>query len=91
MALFGGSSGQVPPFDVQRLNALGSLFLTRPSLGAYTRTRDELLARTDELFGWVAAGELDVRVGGTYPLADARRAHEDLEGRRTAGKLLLLP
>lgn len=91
MALFGGSSGQVPPFDVQRLNALGSLFLTRPSLGAYTRTREELLSRTDELLGWVAAGELDVRVGGTYPLADARRAHEELEGRRTTGKLLLLP
>ncbi|MEZ0164561.1 quinone oxidoreductase [Kineococcus sp. LSe6-4] len=91
MALFGGSSGQVPPFDVQRLNALGSLFLTRPSLGAYTRTRAELLSRAGELFGWIAAGELDVRVGGTYPLAQARRAHEDLQGRRTTGKLLLLP
>ncbi|MEW1960015.1 quinone oxidoreductase [Kineococcus sp. NPDC059986] len=91
MALFGGSSGQVPPFDVQRLNALGSLFLTRPTLASYTQTREELLSRTDELFGWIAAGRLDVRVGGTYPLPDVRRAHEDLQGRRTTGKLLLLP
>jgi NADPH2:quinone reductase len=91
MALFGGSSGQVPPFDVQRLNALGSLFLTRPTLASYTQTREELLSRTDELFGWIAAGRVDVRVGGTYPLPDARRAHEDLQGRRTTGKLLLLP
>jgi NADPH2:quinone reductase len=76
---------------VQRLNALGSLFLTRPTLASYTQTREELLSRTDELFGWIAAGRVDVRVGGTYPLPDARRAHEDLQGRRTTGKLLLLP
>jgi NADPH2:quinone reductase len=91
MVLFGGSSGQVPPFDVQRLNAGGSLFLTRPTLAAYTVDRAELLARTEEVFGWIAAGRLDVRVGHTYPLADARRAHEDLEARRTTGKLLLIP
>ncbi|WP_432547690.1 quinone oxidoreductase family protein [Kineococcus sp. SYSU DK004] len=91
MVLFGGSSGQVPPFDVQRLNTGGSLFLTRPTLASYTRTREELLARCEDLFGWIAAGRLDVRIGGTYPLADARRAHEDLQGRRTTGKLLLLP
>ncbi|PRY15285.1 quinone oxidoreductase family protein [Kineococcus rhizosphaerae] len=91
MVLFGGSSGQVPPFDVQRLNAGGSLFLTRPTLAGYTLTRAELLGRARELFGWIAAGQLDVRVGHTYPLTDARRAHEDLEGRRTTGKLLLVP
>ncbi|WP_432543832.1 quinone oxidoreductase family protein [Kineococcus sp. SYSU DK002] len=91
MVLFGGSSGQVPPFDVQRLNAKGSLFLTRPTLASYTRDRAELLARTDELLGWVAAGRLDVRVGHTHPLAEARRAHEELQGRRTTGKVLLLP
>ena len=91
MVVFGGSSGQVPPFDVQRLNAKGSLFLTRPTLGSYTRDRAELLARTEEVFGWITAGRLDVRVGGTYPLTGARRAHEDLEARRTTGKLLLVP
>ncbi|ABS02527.1 quinone oxidoreductase family protein [Kineococcus radiotolerans] len=91
MVVFGGSSGQVPPFDVQRLNAKGSLFLTRPTLRSYTRDRAELLARTEEVFGWITAGRLDVRVGGTYPLTAARRAHEDLEGRRTTGKLLLVP
>ncbi|MBB2900277.1 NADPH2:quinone reductase [Kineococcus radiotolerans] len=91
MVAFGGSSGQVPPFDVQRLNAKGSLFLTRPTLGSYTRDRAELLARTEEVFGWITAGRLDVRVGGTYPLTGARRAHEDLEARRSTGKLLLLP
>ncbi|MCI2238441.1 quinone oxidoreductase [Paenibacillus sp. TRM 82003] len=91
LALYGGSSGQVPPLDVQRLNAAGSLFLTRPTLASYTRDRAELLGRTGELFGWVADGRLDVRIGATHPLADVRRAHEDLEGRRTTGKLLLLP
>ncbi|WP_337060033.1 quinone oxidoreductase family protein [Kineococcus sp. G2] len=91
LALYGASSGQVPPFDVQRLNAAGSLFLTRPTLASYTQDRAELLARTGELFALVADGRLDVRIGATYPLADARRAHEDLEGRRTTGKLLLLP
>ena len=91
MVLFGGSSGQVPPFDVQRLNAGGSLFLTRPTLGSYTRDRAELVSRTEEVFGWIAAGKLDVRIGHAYPLADVRRAHEDLEARRTTGKLLLVP
>ncbi|WP_432534166.1 quinone oxidoreductase family protein [Kineococcus arenarius] len=91
LALYGGSSGQVPPFDVQRLNAAGSLFLTRPTLASYTQDRAELLARTDELFGWVADGLLDVRIGGTHPLEQARCAHEDLQARRTTGKLLLVP
>ncbi|WP_432490950.1 quinone oxidoreductase family protein [Kineococcus auxinigenes] len=91
LALYGGSSGQVPPFDVQRLNAAGSLFLTRPTLASYTQDRAELLARTEELFGWVADGRLRVRIGGTHPLERARRAHEELQGRRTTGKLLLVP
>ena len=91
MALYGAASGPVPPFDPQRLNAGGSLFLTRPTLAHYIATREELLARADDIFGWIASGELSVHVGGRYPLADARRAHEDLEGRRTTGKLLLLP
>jgi NADPH2:quinone reductase len=81
----------VPPLDPQRLNAGGSLFLTRPSLAHYTATREELLERAGELFGWIAAGKLDVRIGGRYALADAARAHEDLHGRRTTGKLLLMP
>jgi len=91
MVLYGASSGPVPPVDPQRLNSGGSLFLTRPSLGHYTATREELLERADELFGWIAAGKLDVRIGGRYSLADAGRAHEDLQGRRTTGKLLLVP
>lgn len=91
MVLFGGSSGQVPPFEVQRLNSGGSLYLTRPTLASYSQTREELLSRAGEVFGWIAAGRLDVRVGHTYPLAQARAAHEDLEGRRTTGKVLLLP
>jgi NADPH2:quinone reductase len=91
MVLYGASSGPAPPLDPQRLNAGGSLFLTRPSLVHYTATREELLERAGELFGWIAAGTLDVRIGGRYPLADAARAHEDLHGRRTTGKLLLVP
>jgi NADPH:quinone reductase len=91
LVLFGASSGPVPPVDPQRLNAGGSLFLTRPSLGHYTATKDELRGRARDLFGWVTGGTLDVRVGGRYPLAEAGRAHEDLQGRRTTGKLLLLP
>jgi NADPH2:quinone reductase len=91
MVLYGGASGQVPPFDPQRLNSSGSLFLTRPSLVHYTLTREELLGRAGDVFGWITEGMLQVRIGGTYPLAEAGRAHEDLQGRRTTGKLLLLP
>ncbi|WP_182873746.1 quinone oxidoreductase family protein [Microbispora sp. H10670] len=91
MALYGAASGPVPPFDPQRLNAGGSLFLTRPTLGHYTATREELLSRADDVLGWVASGALKVRVSERYPLAEARRAHDDLEGRRTTGKLLLVP
>ncbi|MEU5695973.1 quinone oxidoreductase [Actinosynnema sp. NPDC020468] len=91
LALYGAASGPVPPLDPQILNQHGSLFLTRPSLGAYTATREELDWRAGELFGAVADGSLKVRIGGRYALSDAKRAHEDLEGRRTTGKLLLTP
>jgi NADPH2:quinone reductase len=89
MVLFGSASGPVPPVSTARLNA-GSLFLTRPSLRHYTATREELLARAGAVLDWVASGRLDVRIGGRYRLEDARRAHEDLEGRRTTGKLILV-
>lgn len=91
LVLFGAASGQVPAFDLQRLNTGGSLFVTRPTLGDYVATREELLWRAGELFAAVAAGQLDVRIGGRYPLAEAEQAHRDLEGRRTTGKLLLTP
>ena len=91
MVLYGASSGPVPPLDPQRLNSGGSLFLTRPTLVHYVADRAELLWRAGDLFEWIAKGELDVRIGGEYPLADADRAHEDLAGRRTTGKLLLIP
>lgn len=91
MVLSGAASGPVPPFDPMQLEGAGSLYLTRPSLRHYTARREELLARAREVLGWVADGKLEVRIGGRYPLEDARKAHEDLEGRRTAGKLLLLP
>lgn len=89
MVLFGASSGPVPPFDLQRLNAGGSLFITRPSLGHYIATDDELHARADDLFAAVAAGTLDVRIGARFPLADATAAHTALEGRATTGKVIL--
>jgi NADPH2:quinone reductase len=89
MVLFGQSSGPVPPFDPGLLNARGSLFLTRPSLGHYLATRDELLTRAGELMELVASGRLKVRVSATYPLADVAQAHRDLESRKTIGKLLL--
>jgi NADPH2:quinone reductase len=91
LVLYGAASGPVPPFELQRLQTGGSLFVTRPTLGDYVATRAELTARTDELFEWIATGRLNVRVGDTYPLADAARAHEDLVARRTVGKLLLIP
>ena len=91
MVLYGAASGPVPPLDLQRLMAGGSLHVTRPTLGDYVVTRDELVARTGDLFGWIASGQLSVRIGGTYPLDGAAAAHEDLAGRRTTGKLLLTP
>jgi NADPH:quinone reductase len=91
LALFGASSGPVPPFDPQRLNAAGSLYLTRPTLGHYVATREELTWRAGELFDAVGSGALRVRVGATFPLADAAEAHRALEGRATTGKVLLHP
>jgi NADPH:quinone reductase len=91
MVLYGAASGQVPPVDPQRLNSGGSLFLTRPTLVHYIADADELRWRAGEVFDWIAKDELDVRIGGTYPLADAARAQGDLASRRTTGKLLLLP
>ncbi|HEX7894841.1 MAG TPA: quinone oxidoreductase [Terriglobales bacterium] len=91
MVLFGGSSGAVPPFDLIQLSQKGSLFVTRPTLGHYTITREELLMRAEAVFGMIAAGKLKLRIEHTYKLEDAQQAHRDLEGRRTTGKLLLIP
>lgn len=91
LVLFGAASGPVPPVDPQVLNAKGSLFLTRPSLGSYTQTRQELEQRANDVLGWIAAGKLKLRIGGTYPLDQAAQAHTDLAGRKTTGKLLLSP
>lgn len=90
LVLFGASSGPVPPIDPLRLAAAGSIFVTRPTLGDYKRTRAELLERTNDLFAAIAAGELHVRIGATYPLAEAAQAHRDLEARKTTGKVLLV-
>jgi NADPH2:quinone reductase len=91
MVLYGAASGQVPPLDPQRLNSAGSLFLTRPTLAHYIADPAELQWRAGEVLDQVASGELDVRIGGSYPLADAARAQQDLAARRTTGKLLLIP
>ncbi len=91
MALFGAASGPVPPFDLQRLNALGSLYVTRPSLGAYVATTRELDTRASDVFRRVGSGELDVSVGARFALAEAADAHRALEGRATTGKVLLIP
>ena len=91
MASFGRSSGPVPPFELFRLFAGGSLFITQASLMHYTATREELLWRADEVFSWILEGKLDILIGGRYPLEAARTAHEELQGRRTTGKLVLLP
>ena len=91
LVIYGAASGQVPPFDIQRLNSGGSLFVTRPTLAHYSADVEELRWRAGEVFDWIAQGELDVRVGGRYPLADAARAQQDLAARRTTGKLLLIP
>jgi len=89
MVLFGQSSGPVAPFDPGILNAKGSLFLTRPSLGHYVLTAEELAWRAGDVLSWVGSGKLRLRIDRTYPLAEAATAHRDLEGRRTAGKLIL--
>jgi NADPH2:quinone reductase len=88
---FGNASGPVPAFAPLVLSQKGSLFFTRPTLAHYTATPAELRARVGDLFGWVAAGGLRVRIGATYPLSAAAEAHRALEGRATTGKVLLLP
>ena len=85
------SDCSVPPFDPQILNAKGGLFLTRPSLAHYTATREELLWRANDVLGWAASGELKIRIGARFPLADAAEAHRQLSARMTTGKILLTP
>jgi NADPH2:quinone reductase len=89
LALFGQSSGAVPPFDPNILNGKGSLYLTRPSLGHYLLTREELLWRAGDVLSWIDSGKLKLRIDRTYPLADVASAHRALEGRHTTGKLVL--
>lgn len=91
MVLFGGSSGAVPPFDLIALSQKGSLYVTRPTLVNYMASRKELLSRSGAVFAMITSGKLKLRIAHTYPLAEAQRAHHDLEGRKTTGKLLLLP
>ena len=91
LVLFGGASGPVPPFDPMKLTAKGSLVLTRPSLGHFIATREELEQRANDVLGWIAAGKVKLRIAHTYKLEDAQQAHRDLEGRKTTGKLLLIP
>jgi len=91
LALFGGSSGAVPPFDLIQLAGKGSLFVTRPTLNHYIATRAELEERAGAVLGWVGSGKLRVRMEHTYPLAEAAQAQMDIAGRKTTGKLLLIP
>jgi NADPH2:quinone reductase len=91
LALFGAASGPVPPFDLQRLNPAGSLFVTRPTLGHYTADADELRWRAGDVLGAAADGSLRIDVGARYALEDVQQAYRDLEGRATSGKLLLVP
>jgi NADPH:quinone reductase len=90
MVLFGGSSGAVPPFDLIQLSQKGSLFVTRPTLGHYALTAEELQKRARAVLGMIAAGKLKLRIEHVYPLAEAEKAHRDLESRKTTGKLLLV-
>jgi NADPH2:quinone reductase len=91
LVLFGQSSGPVPPFNLGTLAAKGSLFVTRPTLAHYAITREELLQRANDLFNWIAAGQLKLRIDKTFPLAEAAEAHRQLEARKTMGKVLLIP
>jgi NADPH2:quinone reductase len=91
MVLFGGASGPVPAFDPMRLTQKGSLFLTRPSLAHYIAGRDELEYRAGDVLNMIAAGKLKLRIEHVYKLAESQQAHRDLEGRKTTGKLLLVP
>ncbi|MCH7912958.1 MAG: quinone oxidoreductase [Deltaproteobacteria bacterium] len=91
LVLFGQSSGPVPPLNVGTLAAKGSLYVTRPTLANYANNREELLERSGDLFNWLAAGELKLRIDKTFPLSEAAEAHRQLEGRKTTGKVLLIP
>ena len=91
LVLYGASSGPVPPVDPITLSQKGSIYMARPTLAHFTADREELLMRSGAVFGMIAAGKLKLRIAHKYPLADAQRAHRDLEGRRTTGKLLLIP
>ena len=91
LVLFGQSSGRVPPLNLQVLSAKGSLYVTRPTLAHYTATRDELTERAGDVLRWIEKGELDVRIGATFPLSEAAAAHRALEARATSGKVLLIP
>ena len=91
MVLYGQASGPVDPVDLGTLNAKGSLYVTRPGLFHYIATHEELMQRAGDVLGQVSRGELDVRIGKTFPLAEAKAAHDDLQGRRTTGKVLLIP
>ena len=91
LALFGAASGPVPPVDPQRLNAAGSVYLTRPGLAHFTRTGEEFAWRAGELFDAIADGSVNVTVSQRYPLADAAQAHRDLQGRQTIGSIVLTP
>jgi NADPH2:quinone reductase len=91
LVLYGQSSGAVSPLDPQTLAAKGSLFLTRPTLAHYTATREELVSRSNDLFGWIKSGQVKVRIDRTFPLAEAADAHRALESRATTGKVLLIP
>ena len=91
LVLFGNASGPVPPFDAQILNQKGSLFLTRPTLGNYTATVEEINERAGDVLGWIASGRMHLRIEATLPLAEASEAHRRLSARETSGKLLLLP
>lgn len=91
LVLFGASSGPVPPFDLIRLSQMGSLYVTRPTLKDYIATREELEQRAGDVLNAVADGTLNLRIEHIYPLTDAMHAHQDLEGRKTTGKLLLIP
>ncbi|MBP1624388.1 MAG: Alcohol dehydrogenase, zinc-binding domain protein, partial [Acidobacteria bacterium] len=91
MVLFGQSSGAVPPFNPSLLNAKGSVYLTRPGIGHYTSTREELIWRAGDILRWIAEGSLNVRIDRVFPLQEAAQAHRALESRQTAGKVLLQP
>jgi NADPH2:quinone reductase len=91
MALYGAASGPVAPLDLQLLNANGSLFVTRPSLNHHIASREELVQRSGDILGWIRDGKLKLRVETTFPLDKAAEAHRALEGRKTTGKVLLIP